>query len=62
MVLWAAYLYVIAADDTEKPTQARKMILYAAVGIVIALLAKGVPQIVGSLFGQSGNGDFALAC
>jgi RsiW-degrading membrane proteinase PrsW (M82 family) len=60
MVLWAAWLYVIAEGDAEKPSQARKMVLYAAIGIVIALLAKGVPNIVGSLF-DTGT-SFSLAC
>jgi hypothetical protein len=60
MVLWAAFLYVTSEGDAEKPSQARKMVLYAAIGIVIALLAKGVPNLVGSLF-DTGT-DFSLAC
>lgn len=60
MVLWAAYLYVMAGEDTDKPSTARKMILYAAIGIVIALAAKGAPDIIGSLFGQ--GGQLGLQC
>ena len=51
MVIWAAYLYVTSEGDAEKPSQARKMVLYAAVGIIIALLARGFPTIIGSLLG-----------
>jgi hypothetical protein len=61
MVLWAAFLYVTAEGEAEKPSQARKMVLYAAIGIVIALLAKGVPSLVADLFGQS-SGAFLLNC
>jgi hypothetical protein len=62
MVLYAAYLYVIAADDAAKPSQARKMILYAAIGVVIALLAKGAPSIIFSLFGTSITGSAIWTC
>lgn len=55
MVLWAAYLYVIAGDDSEKPTTARRMLLYAAIGIVVALIAKGFPLIVSSVFNATGS-------
>ena len=54
MVLWAAYLYAIAQEDTEKTSTARRILLYASVGIVVALIAKGFPSIIMSLF-NSGN-------
>ena len=50
MILLAAFNYVTAGDDTEKTTKARKMLTYAAVGIAVALLAEGFPQIIGSVF------------
>ncbi len=53
MVMWAGYLYVTARDDAEQITKAKKTIFYAAIGIVVALLAKGFPGFVGSIFGQS---------
>jgi len=53
MVLYAAYLYVIAGDDTERTTKARKTITYAAIAIIVALVAKGFPSLVGSLFTSS---------
>lgn len=53
MVLVAAYVYVTASGDPEKASKARMMILYAAIGVVVALLAKGFPSTVGSFLGQS---------
>jgi hypothetical protein len=53
MILWAGYLYVTAQDDAEQVTRAKLAIFYAALGIIAALLAKGFPTIVSSLFGQS---------
>ena len=61
MVLWAAYTYVTAGDDTEKVHRGSKIITYAAVAIVVALLAKGFPLLVGSLYGQ-GSMTSPLAC
>ncbi|MDR3378603.1 MAG: hypothetical protein P4M10_07955 [Verrucomicrobiae bacterium] len=50
MILLAAFQYVTAGDDTEKTTKARKILTYAAVGIAVALLAEGFPQIIGGIF------------
>ena len=55
MVLVAAYGYVTAGDNAEKVGKANKTILYAAIGIAVALLAKGIPLIVASFFSASGN-------
>jgi hypothetical protein len=55
MVLLAAFDYVTAGDDTEKTTRGRKRLTYAAVGIIIALLAAGFPQIVSNLFPSNPN-------
>jgi uncharacterized membrane protein YidH (DUF202 family) len=59
MVLWAAYLYVIAQEDTEKTNKARRTLTYAAVAIIVALLAKGFPMVVASIFGGTNN-DFSV--
>ena len=56
MVLFAGYTFVTAGDDTEKVSKARKMITYAALGIVIALIAKGFPTLIYSFMtGQSAS-------
>ena len=58
MVLWAAYLYVTAGDDTEKVHKATKTITYAAVAIVVALIAYGFPSLIASIFGQTSSNLF----
>lgn len=53
MIMWAAYKYLTAGDDTEKVHSATKTITYAAVAVVVALLAKGFPAIIVSIFNVS---------
>ena len=53
MVIWAAYTYLIAEDDTEKVHRATKTLTYAAVAIVVALIAKGFPDLVQTIFSSS---------
>lgn len=50
-VLVAAFKYLTAAGDPEKVKSAGATLLYAAVAVVIALVAKGVPFIVSSFIG-----------
>ena len=45
-VLWAAYTFITAAGDTEKITSARNRIMYAGIGIIVALLARGIIALV----------------
>ncbi len=47
-VLLAAYRYLTAAGDPAKITTANKTLIFAAVAIAVALLARAVPVIVGS--------------
>jgi hypothetical protein len=57
MIVIAGFYYVTAGDNSEKVGKATKMILYAAVGVAVALLARAVPVIVGSFLGASGSGS-----
>jgi heme/copper-type cytochrome/quinol oxidase subunit 2 len=52
-VLIAAWKYLMAAGDSKAAGEARKMIWYAMIAIAIALLAKGVPKIVGDFFNHN---------
>lgn len=54
-VIVAAFRYLTAAGDPEKVKAAGTMLLYTAVAIGVALLAKAVPLVVGSFLGSSGN-------
>lgn len=51
MGLVAAFNYVTAGDNAEKVSKANKIILYTAIAVAVALLARGLPLIVGSFFG-----------
>lgn len=51
LVLLGAYDIMTAGGNTEKVTLGRTRIMYAAVGLVVALVARAVPSIVRSIFG-----------
>lgn len=53
MLVYAAYTYATAGDDTEKVSKGRKIITYAAIGIVVALIATGVPTLVKTFLGST---------
>ncbi len=55
MILVAAYGYLTAQGDAEKVSKAHKTLTWATIGIVVALLATGVPYIVKSLFSNTGQ-------
>jgi hypothetical protein len=53
MVVIAGFNYVTSNGSAEKVDKATKMILYAVIGIAVALLARGIPLIVGNFLGAS---------
>jgi hypothetical protein len=53
-VIWAGYTFVTSSGDTEKVNSARQRIMFAAIGIVVALLAKGIVSLVISAVGGTG--------
>ena len=55
-VLVAAFRYLTAGGDPEKVKKANHTLIYAAVAVVVAVVAKGVPLIVGSFFTSSAIG------
>ena len=58
MVIWAAYQYLTAGGDAEKVKGATRTITYAAVAVVVTLLAGAFPDIIASIFG----GGLAQLC
>lgn len=54
MVIVAAFKYLTAAGDPEKVKGAGQTLLYAAIAIGVALLARAVPLVVGSFLGAYG--------
>jgi TRAP-type C4-dicarboxylate transport system permease small subunit len=51
-VIWAGYSFVMSNGDPEKTGEARKRIMFAAIGIIVALLAKGIISLVLSAIGS----------
>ena len=49
-VLIAAYLYLTSGGDAEKVKKATKLLTFAAVAVVVALIARGFPFIISSIF------------
>lgn len=50
-LLYAAFLYLTAAGDSGKTDQAKNIIIYAIVAIIVAVLAKGIIMVAQSLVG-----------
>lgn len=48
MFLVGGYIYATSRGEPERVSQATKTLTYAAIAIVVALVAKGVPLIIGS--------------
>lgn len=46
MIIWGAVLFTTSSGDPEKTGTARKLIIFAAVGIVVALFSQGIPLVV----------------
>lgn len=45
-VVWGAFKILTAKDSAEEVAKGRQYIMYAALGLLVAFLAKAVPQIV----------------
>lgn len=64
-VVIGAYRYLTSSGDSEKVKNATNTLLYAAIAVAVALLAKAIPSIVANFLGASttngGTGGF-LAC
>ena len=50
MIIWAAYNYLTAQDNSERVTKATKTLTYVAVAVAVALIAKGFPILIGDIF------------
>jgi hypothetical protein len=51
MIIFGAVLFTTSQGDPEKTTKARSLILYAAVGIAVALFARAVPPVIKMIIG-----------
>ena len=55
MFLAGGYIYATAAGDPEKVGKANKTLLYAAIAVAVALVAKVLPLLIGSFLGVSAS-------
>jgi len=53
LVIYGAFMILTAGDSEEKVGKGRKWIMYAALGLLVAFLAKAVPQVVKMVSGFS---------
>ena len=51
MFLWGGFSYARAGDKPEQVSKANHILLYAAIAVVVALLANTIPIVIGNLFG-----------
>ncbi|MBU0577252.1 pilin [Patescibacteria group bacterium] len=49
VLIWAGYQFMTAFGETEKQDTARKTITYALVGLILAITAYGIVQIITSV-------------
>jgi hypothetical protein len=52
MVLVGAIQFMTSAGNPEKVTQAKNTLIYAAIGVAVALLATSATSIIKSILGQ----------
>lgn len=52
MILYAGFMYLTAGGDADKPKTANKIIVYAIIGLVLALLARAIPAAVRYIVGM----------
>lgn len=53
----AAFRYLTSAGNAEKVKSANSTLLYAAIAIAVALLARGIPLIVSTFLGSPATGS-----
>lgn len=50
-ILLGAFKYIQSGGNPENVASAQKTILYAVIGLFVAMIAGGIPQLMGSLLG-----------
>lgn len=51
MIIWGAVLFTTSQGNTDNVTKARSLILFAAVGIAVALFSRAIPAAVKMIIG-----------
>jgi len=50
MIIWAGFKYITSAGDTSKAQEAQKQIVYAVIGLLIAIVAYTLTELVWTKF------------
>lgn len=61
MILRAAFYYLTGGGNPDNITKAHKSLLYIAIGIAIAIFARTLPVLIGTIFG-AGDIDPLKTC
>jgi len=56
--IYAGFIYITASGDSGKTEQARNMIIYAVIGVAVALMAQAFIYIAANFVGQTGVSPF----
>ncbi|MDK2949204.1 MAG: Type secretion system pilin [Patescibacteria group bacterium] len=51
MIIWGAVTFTTSSGDPEKTGKARQLIIYAAVGIAVALFSRAIPPAIKMIIG-----------
>ncbi len=51
MIIYGGFVYITAAGDPTKATQAKSILTFAVIGLAIALIAKLIPSLVKFILG-----------
>ena len=51
MIIWGGFLYFTGAEKPEHLEKAKKTLVYGVIGLVVAILATGVPIAISKLLG-----------
>ncbi len=58
-ILYAAFIYLTSAGDTEKAGKAHQILIYAAIAIIVAILSQGIVYAVSSIVGYNARPNYA---
>ncbi len=62
LTLLAAYDYLRSSGDPAKVKSATNRLIFVAIGVAVAILARSLPVLVGSIFGATGSTDTSSVC
>ena len=55
MIIWAGYRFLSSNGDPSKITEAKRAVIFAVIGIIVAILAFSAVGFIGTLVGSSAS-------